>query len=41
VAGVVSALGIRNDQCDFNRVSPGSAAECHDRATPPPAYAGH
>jgi hypothetical protein len=41
VAGVVSALGISNDQCDFNRVSPESAAGCHDRATPPPAYAGH
>jgi EmrB/QacA subfamily drug resistance transporter len=40
VAGVISALGIRNDQCDFNRVSPESAAVCHDRATPPPAYVG-
>lgn len=40
VAGVVSALGIRNDLCDFNRVSPESAAGCHDRATPPPAYTG-
>jgi EmrB/QacA subfamily drug resistance transporter len=41
VAGVISALGIRNDECDFTRVSPESAAGCHDRATPPPAYAGH
>jgi EmrB/QacA subfamily drug resistance transporter len=40
VAGLISALGIRNEQCDFNRVSPESAAGCHDRATPPPAYAG-
>jgi EmrB/QacA subfamily drug resistance transporter len=40
LAGLISALGIRNEQCDFNRVSPESAAGCHDRATPPPAYAG-
>ncbi len=38
LAGVMSALGIRNAQCDFERVSPESAAKCHDRATPPPAY---
>jgi predicted MFS family arabinose efflux permease len=38
-AGLTSALGIRNGQCDFDRVSPESAAVCHDRATPPPAYA--
>jgi EmrB/QacA subfamily drug resistance transporter len=37
-AGLTSALGIRNGQCDFDRVSPESAAVCHDRATPPPAY---
>jgi predicted MFS family arabinose efflux permease len=39
VAGVISAIGIRNAQCDFDRVSPEDAACCHDRATPPPAYA--
>jgi EmrB/QacA subfamily drug resistance transporter len=35
LAGVVSAFGIRNEQCDFERVSPEAAAGCHDRATPP------
>jgi MFS family permease len=39
VAGVVSAVGIRNAQCDFGRVTSEDAARCHDRATPPPAYA--
>ena len=39
VAGLTSAIGIRNEQCDFDRLSPESAAGCHDRATPPPAYA--
>jgi EmrB/QacA subfamily drug resistance transporter len=39
VAGVISAIGIRNAQCDFSRVSPESAAGCHDRVTPPPSYA--
>jgi EmrB/QacA subfamily drug resistance transporter len=38
VAGVISAVGIRNEQCDFGRVSPEGAASCHDRPTPPPAY---
>ena len=38
VAGLISALGIRNDQHDSARVSPESAASCHDRVTPPPAY---
>jgi hypothetical protein len=38
IAGVVAALGIRNGQGDFGRVSATSAAVCHDRATPPPAY---
>ncbi|MDT5329693.1 MAG: hypothetical protein QOF31_990, partial [Mycobacterium sp.] len=38
VAGVISALGISNAQSDMKRVSPASAAECHDRVTPPPAY---
>jgi EmrB/QacA subfamily drug resistance transporter len=38
VAGLISAIGIRNGQCDFDRVSPADAAGCHDRATPPPAY---
>jgi MFS family permease len=39
VAGLISALGIRNEQCDFDRVSAANSARCHDRATPPPAYA--
>jgi MFS family permease len=39
VAGLISALGIRNEQCDFGRVSAASSARCHDRTTPPPAYA--
>jgi len=39
VAGVVSAVGIRNAPCYIDRVSPVDAACCHDRATPPPAYA--
>jgi predicted MFS family arabinose efflux permease len=39
VAGLVSAIGIRNEQCDFDRLSVQAAAGCHDRATPPPAYA--
>jgi len=38
LAGVISAIGIRNDQCDTSRVSLASAAQCHDRSTPPPAY---
>lgn len=38
VAGLISAFWIRNEQCDFDRVSRESAAGCHDRATPPPAY---
>jgi MFS family permease len=39
VAGVVSAVGISNRQCDMGRVSPEAAARSHDRATPPPALA--
>ena len=39
VAGVVSAVGIRNAQCDFDRVTPEDAAGCLDRVPPPPAYA--
>jgi EmrB/QacA subfamily drug resistance transporter len=39
IAGVISAIGIRNGQCDFARVSAQAAAGCHDRASPPPAYA--
>jgi MFS family permease len=39
VAGVVSAVGIRNAQCDFDRVTPEGAAGCLDRVPPPPAYA--
>jgi EmrB/QacA subfamily drug resistance transporter len=41
VAGLISAAGIRNEQCDVSRISPESAARCHDRATPPPAYQRH
>ena len=41
IAGVVSAVGIRNAQCDFNRVTPEGAAGCLDRVPPPPAYARH
>jgi EmrB/QacA subfamily drug resistance transporter len=39
IAGLVSWVGIRNDECDYRRVSAKAAAECHDRASPPPAYA--
>jgi EmrB/QacA subfamily drug resistance transporter len=39
VAGVISAVGIRNTQGDMTRVTEETAASCHDRATPPPAYA--
>ena len=39
VAGLISAIGIRNAECDFDRVSPENAARCHDRTPPPPAYA--
>jgi EmrB/QacA subfamily drug resistance transporter len=39
VAGLISALGIHNEECDFKRLTPASEAGCHDRATPPPAYA--
>ena len=39
VAGLISWAGIRNDECDYRRISATAAAECHDRATPPPAYA--
>jgi len=38
LAGVISAVGIRNDQGDPARVSAEATAPCHDRATPPPAY---
>lgn len=38
VAGVISWVGIRNDECDYRRVSAKAAAGCYDRATPPPAY---
>lgn len=37
IAGVISAVGISNAQCDYRRISPEAAARCHDRATPPPA----
>jgi len=37
VAGVVSAVGIRNDVGELWTVPVGATAPCHDRATPPPA----
>ncbi|MBJ7341349.1 MAG: MFS transporter [Mycolicibacterium sp.] len=37
VAGLVSAIGISNRQCDIGRVSPEASARSHDRAAPPPA----
>jgi EmrB/QacA subfamily drug resistance transporter len=37
VAGLISAVGISNADCDYRRVSPQAAAPLHDRATPPPA----
>ncbi|MFG1929852.1 MFS transporter [Mycobacterium sp. NPDC048908] len=39
VAGLISAIGIRNAECDFQRVTAGQAARCRDRTPPPPAYA--
>ncbi len=39
VAGLISWVDIRNDECDYRRVSATAAAGCHDRASPPPAYA--
>jgi drug/metabolite transporter (DMT)-like permease len=39
LAGLVSWVGIRNAQGDYGRVSAATTAGCHDRATPPPAYA--
>jgi EmrB/QacA subfamily drug resistance transporter len=39
VAGVISAVGIRNTQGDMTRVTEETTAGCHDRAPPPPAYA--
>jgi EmrB/QacA subfamily drug resistance transporter len=38
MAGVISAVGIRNELCDFGRVSPTVTVPCHDRATPPPGF---
>ena len=38
LAGLISWAGIRNDECDYRRVSAKEAARSHDRATPPPAY---
>jgi EmrB/QacA subfamily drug resistance transporter len=37
IAGVVSAIGISNRQCDLGRVSPQALASYHDKVTPPPA----
>lgn len=39
LAGVVSAVGICNRDCDVARISPDTAARSHDRITPPPALA--
>ena len=39
LAGVISWAGIRNEQCDYTRVSERTAAGYHDKAGPPPAYA--
>ena len=39
VAGVISAIGIRNGHGDYSRVSEETTAGCHDRVPPPPAYA--
>ena len=37
IAGVVSAIGISNARVDYGRVTAQASAQCHDRATPPPA----
>ncbi|TPG37428.1 MFS transporter [Mycolicibacterium hodleri] len=37
MAGVVSAIGISNGQCDVGLVSPEASARSHDRSAPPPA----
>jgi EmrB/QacA subfamily drug resistance transporter len=37
VAGVISAVGISNRQCDPRRVAAEASARCFDRAAPPPA----
>ncbi len=39
VAGIISAIGIRDEQYDYQRVSSETVAGCRDRATPPPSYA--
>ena len=39
VAGLISALGIRNDRADLTAVPHSVSAGCHDRAAPPPARA--
>lgn len=36
LAGVVSAVGIRNAQSDVRRVDANATARCHDRPAPPP-----
>jgi EmrB/QacA subfamily drug resistance transporter len=38
MAGVISAVGIRNDQGDYSGVSPVATAQCLDRVTPPPVH---
>ena len=38
VAGLISGVGIRNEQGGLDGVSAESTAQCHDRAAPPPAY---
>jgi EmrB/QacA subfamily drug resistance transporter len=36
-AGVISAVGISNRQCDYRRIPVDASARCLDRASPPPA----
>ena len=39
VAGLISLAGVRNDECNYSRVSAKESAGCHDRTPPPPAFA--
>ena len=36
-AGIIAAIGIRNERVDPTAIPPAVSAICHDRATPPPA----
>ncbi|MGV0717804.1 MFS transporter [Mycolicibacterium sp. XJ662] len=38
IAGVVSALGIRNVRGELGRVDADAVAQCHDRPSPPPSF---